>query len=392
VNGDQILASNEQFTLSGHTHGVAGVAFAPDSGRLATGSTDETARLWSYFGYVHWTFMRDVAFSPDGTTLATAGASGIAQLWDTATGMLLPGMAPPPQNAQISRIIFAPPPASGSTTADDLWLAMSGANRTARLWNARTGATVVPLQHAGEVDDAAFSPDGSVVATASRDLTAMLWDRATGAMIAPLGSPCGEVKAADCHDSWVSSVAFSPTQPVVITGSWDRGVRLWNSQTGAFIHRLALPSVSNPVRRIAMHPKGHRLAIATDDGRLTIANLDTRTPVTFWTAHPSTINAIAYSPDGTRIVSVGDDRTARLWDSENGKLLLTLTMSASVNGAAFDATGTLLATVGNDRQVHLFLLEPDRLIKLARDRRTRDLTDDECRRYLPADELCRAAE
>ena len=72
------------------------------------------------------------------------------------------------------------------------------------------------------VDAVAFSPDGKTVLTGSWDKTARLWDAATGA---PVGEPLA-------HDDWVSSVAFSPDGRTILTGCYDRTARLWDRETG----------------------------------------------------------------------------------------------------------------------------------------------------------------
>jgi WD40 repeat protein len=78
-----------------------------------------------------------------------------------------------------------------------------------------------PLQHLDRVYDAAFSPDGKRVVTASSDHTARLWDSATGK---PLGPPLQ-------HKEHVVAAAFSPDGKSVVTRS-DNSARLWDSATG----------------------------------------------------------------------------------------------------------------------------------------------------------------
>ena len=116
-------------------------------------------------------------------------------------------------------------------------------DKTARLWDAATGAAVATLAgHTLSVRAVAFSPDGTRILTGSRDNTARLWDAATGAAVATLAG----------HMSAVTAVAFLPDGKRVLTGSLDTTARLWDAATGAAVATLAghtaqsMPSHSRP--------------------------------------------------------------------------------------------------------------------------------------------------
>ena len=81
------------------------------------------------------------------------------------------------------------------------------------------------MKHEGSVASAAFSPDGTRIVTASNDKTARLWDAATGA-------PIGEAMK---HEGQVWSAAFSPDGTRIVTASDDNTARLWDAATGAQI-------------------------------------------------------------------------------------------------------------------------------------------------------------
>jgi WD40 repeat protein len=89
------------------------------------------------------------------------------------------------------------------------------------------------------------------------------------------------------------------------------------------------------------------------------------------------------SPDGTRVATGSLDGTAKLGELATGRELLTLFgHDIVVNTVAFSPDGRFLATGSGDGTVAMHLLPIDELRKLARDRVTRTLSDQECRQYL----------
>ena len=89
------------FTLAGHTSGVVDIAYSPNGKKIATASSDSTAKIWdattgkellTLTG--HSAELRPVTFSPDGKFLATGSGDNTAKVWDVETGdaiLTLPG-------------------------------------------------------------------------------------------------------------------------------------------------------------------------------------------------------------------------------------------------------------------------------------------------------------
>ena len=108
-------------------------------------------------------------------------------------------------------------------------LASASHDETVRLWDVKTGREVQKLDgHTGSVSAVAFSPGGSLLASASHDETVRLWDVKTGR----------EVQKLDGHTDWVSAVAFSPGGSLLASASHDKTVRLWDVKTGREVQKL----------------------------------------------------------------------------------------------------------------------------------------------------------
>jgi WD40 repeat protein len=99
--------------------------------------------------------------------------------------------------------------------------------------------------------------------------------------------------------------------------------------------------------------------------------------------HTSTVFAVTFSHDGTRIATASYDATTKIWDAATGKELLTLYgHTKGVDGVAFTPDDTRLITSSEDGTVRVYLLRIEELVALARTRLSRTWTAEECQRYL----------
>ena len=202
-----------------HTDDVISIAFSPDGKMLASGSDDDTVRLWNATTGTlihtlegHTDDVNSVAFSPDGNTLASASGSwnNTVRLWNATTGTLIHTL-----EEHTGGIAFSP---DGKTLASGSW------DNTVRLWNATTGTLIHTLEgHTRAVYSIAFSPDGKTLASGSWDDTVRLWNATTGTLIHTL----------EGHTDWVNSVAFSPDgKTLASASSEDDTIRFWDIATG----------------------------------------------------------------------------------------------------------------------------------------------------------------
>jgi WD40 repeat protein len=286
--------------LRGHDNDVRSVAFSPYGSQIASGSLDETVRIWDVqtgnaFGKPirGHTAVWSVAWSPASPRMASSSERTVV-VWDANTRervALLEG-----HKHNVFCVAYSP---DGSRLA-------SGSYREIRIWNTNTGELVgIPLVgHNNDVRSIAFSPDGKQIASGSRDKTIRIWDVQTGQTI---GEPLRG------HTNWVYSVAWSPSGSLLASGSWDRTIRLWDTQTRHLISELQ--GHSSIVTSVAFSSGGSKLASGSRDG--TIRLWDPRSGKCLECIDkPSqghNVNSIAFSPDGLRIASGSKDEIVRIW-------------------------------------------------------------------------------
>ncbi len=201
--------------------------------------------------------------------------------------------------------------------------------------------------HSGRVSSVAFSPDGKMVASGSADKTVRLWDTQTGETI---GEPWQD------HRDVVLSVAFSPDGKQVVSGSEDNTVRLWDVQTGEAIGEPWQGHGGN-VRSVDFSPDGKMVASGSDDK--TVRLWDAQTGETIgepWQGHSDWVNSVAFSPDGRMVVSGSADKTVRLWDAETGQPIGEAWQghSNSVRSAIFSPDGKKVVSGSQDNTMRLW--------------------------------------
>jgi len=255
----------EERRLLGHTSGISSLAFNPDSSRLASGSWDESIRVWDpstgalvrLIRVAHRAAVCSLAFFPDGYLLASAGGGGQAKVWDTLTAGHAIGHEPAeakdaPEEPEALQVLRGHTGQVRRGSAARVTRSRGPGDlrvRTASVPRVRKRCAKGAL--AVQVNSVAVSADGVLIATGGADRSVRVWDAADGAERFCLpghtctgGCICRDGHAEPgCplvgHRGIVQAVGFAPDGRTLASASIDGAVKVWDGAAGALLHETA---------------------------------------------------------------------------------------------------------------------------------------------------------
>ena len=289
--------SSEPHELTGHADAVYDIEFSPDGRLLASGSYDNTVKLWNLHdrdllstlsGHHDQVFRVD--FSHNGASLASASGDGTTIIWDLA-------------NRKIREILAG-------------------------------------KDHA--VIDVRFSPDGRFVVTAGTHVR--FWDATKGVQI-------WSIPQSDTY----FSVAFSPDQKTLALGTHNL-VRLCDVANGVILADIT--TKNGMVYQLEFSVDGKMLAAANSDGSLSLWDASRRKELNSVIADQNALFSAAFSPNGRHIATGGRDRTVRIWTVAELKRVRELSgPEETILAVTYSPNGQSIATGSYDGKIHLWHLD-----------------------------------
>ncbi|MFX0125495.1 MAG: hypothetical protein ACFFAE_17875 [Candidatus Hodarchaeota archaeon] len=327
--------------------------FSPDGSLLASGSDDNTIKIWDMKDLGrevttlvgHTGRIRSLDFSPDGSLLASGSNDRTLIIWDVVMGETRCKMTS--HTHTVRCLAFSP---------DGSLLASGSFDSTIKIWNSTTWKEIYTIPaHSGWVTSISFSPDGKLLASGSVDSTIKLWNTSTWEQLSfsPLKG----------HKSEVLSVDISPNGSMLASGSADthgedvNTIKLWDLTTGESF--LTLSGHNSWAYCVSFSPKDEILASGSPDKTVKLWNLTDGKIIKTITDNLDGIwgDSVVFSPDGTILASGDENGVIRLWNVAIGSELKRMTLrrhTEKINSLAFSPNGTLLASGSVDKKVKLW--------------------------------------
>ena len=298
--------------------------------------------------------VRSITFSPDGKRFATGDDQGIIRIWDIRTGKVvrqLSGYA-----NQITGVRFSPD--GNQIVMGTIWDPLLGTmsrnqEQDLRLWSARSGRLInSPDINSSDVSSLVFSPDGTK-AVSKDENNLIYWDTRSGRVISTLKG----------HTATVSTMAFSKDGQRVLSGSWDNTVKLWDAASGKLIRTLA--SHSNRVFDVAFSADESRILSSSADGTVILWDSQSGEAIRTFRDFDYAVSGASFSKSGavglftTRVKhKYHDDPALEVWDLKSGTKIFTHRWEPwQTTSYDISPDGSVLLTGGEDNTITLWDLD-----------------------------------
>ncbi|MFN2136333.1 MAG: hypothetical protein ACK2UK_10285 [Candidatus Promineifilaceae bacterium] len=330
---------------------IASLAYLDGGARLALGTEEGVLEQWRVGQTVDGAHLeigrplRALAWDANQGRFATATSDGTVAVW------LIPEDGGWPEAPDVTVAGYA---AAGETSAvaaydEEGRRLLSSLGRAVVVWDVKRQA---PLQryegHQALVTTAAWSPDGTLVASGDRDGVVHVWKARDGALQAILSN----------HTHAVGDLAWSPDGRLLAsTGSLADELMIWDAKGALPLARLG--GDGDGLWAVAFSPDGSELAAGSTGGKLFIwQTADWSAPPEQYRRHESWVSDIAWDQEGRRLLTAGGDKLVLLWDLEHGNSSLLAGHDAPVRGVAFSPDETGAVSVAIDGEIIFWDLDP----------------------------------
>jgi len=382
--------------FEGHKGWVNACDFSSDGSRIVSASSDGTVRIWDTKGAFEIAVLTGhnkpvwaCAYAPHGRHVVSGGSDDRLRIWDVERRLEIATLTGHSDRVEAC-----------SYSADGTRIVSASRDTTLMIWDAVSGDQTATLKgHSREVTGCKYSHDGKRIVSASWDGTIKVWFADflfSGYPVDITTFPANYIG----HAAFVNSCAYSPDRKRIVSGSFDSTLKIWDTDI-PYDMTLVWQRSPNMIEQCAYSPDGRRLVSTTSDA-LTIWDTETgetldtlqrekprsyssergkacsyspdgnqiacasETTIELWDVlnrsqfgalkgHRQWVRAVAYSPDGRRLVSGSSDRTLKLWDTATLTEIATLAgHSEEVIACAFSPDGRTVVSASQDQTVRVW--------------------------------------
>ena len=268
-------------------------AFLPDGRRVVTCSDEGTVKVWSLgngeqegTSMEHGSEIKGLAVTRDGTKIVSSDCDGDVKVWDAESRELIKEWTHPEGCLQIA---ISP---DGRLIAVGAW--------TVAIYTTEGRQVNDSIEVDEDLWAMAFSPDGKKLACATYD-NIRVYDVDTGTRVLGL-----------LHGDWIRDILWSRDGSRIFSGSIDKTIHCWNSETGVQIGH-AWTGHAQSIRSLSLSPDGSILASASRDSTVRFWDATSGKPIGQHLRHDGPVNAVRFSPSGESVASLGWDGKLCLW-------------------------------------------------------------------------------
>jgi WD40 repeat protein len=322
-------------TLEGHTHYVFALIFSADSAWLYSSSADQTIRIWDVRQRQQLTILRGsrdevsaLALSPDGATLASGCKDGTVAFWNAH---------PRPEQEQPRFVALDPGPEriEPFVFAPDSRVVAALREGMVRLFDLATLAEIEQLPALGDkVGRLAYSPDGTLLVSGDASGKIRVWSCVDRRLLREL----------DASDVPILKLVFQADSRRLLSVDAQEQINLWDTVTWRPVRTFTMDVAEGAWGARMLSPDGRLLAVRS---RADVRWFNTETGEFLKVTSVGLVTGLAFSGDGSRVVSVGDDATVAIWDPASLQLIDRFKgHMLAAHGVAFSSDSRRFATGG----------------------------------------------
>ncbi len=349
------LNNSESIQIQSQSYNISLIDINRNGQYIATGSGEKIIKVWDIDAGLylqslsgHLSEINAITFSNTNKILATASVDRTVKIWDIATGKCLKTLQG--RADFVHSVIFS----------SDNRTIINGSQHSIKFWDVESGQCISTLFKSKDwFSSVIISPDEKTIACANignENNIIRIWQVESLNQSHQIPN-----RILTGHDDSIWSIAFNPDGTKIVSGSSDRSVKIWNSQTGQCLKTFY--GHNRPVLSVAFSPNGNTIASCGGHSIIKLWNIETGECDR--TIQEKTSYTIKFNFNGLILASGHTSGIIKLWDTNNGQCIQTLgSFAKPIVSMAFSHDGKFLAYGSYDGTVTVWDISNNKSIAI----------------------------